>query len=250
MDGHQLGRLHRLLRQRSRLTQSNVAVRAGVARWKIVRLEAGDASELRIGDVDACFRALGGRLDVRGWYNGAAGDRLLDEVHAQLVGAKQRLLVVHRWESRSEVTFSEFGERGSIDLLGWHAATRALLVDEMKSEIASVEGTLRPFDVKCRLAIKVARERFGWEPTIMGRMLVLPAERSVRRTVERHAGVLYGALPTHSRELRRWIAHPAGNIAGIWFLTTGQPANLTRNPSSVRRVRRPASRSDRRAGTG
>ncbi|HWH37064.1 MAG TPA: helix-turn-helix transcriptional regulator [Candidatus Limnocylindrales bacterium] len=243
MDAHRLGRLHRLLRQRAGMTQTELAARAGVARWIVVRLEAGGAEELRIGDVARCFAALGGRLDVRAWYGGAAADRLLDEVHALVVGALQGVLVRHAWQVHPEVTYSEFGERGSIDLLGWHPPTRALMISEVKSEIGSVEGTLRPFDAKCRLTVKVARERFGWQPAIIGRMLVLPDERTVRRSVERHAAVLYGALPARSRALRSWVSQPAGNIAGIWFLTIGQPANVTRNPSAVRRVRRRGPRS-------
>lgn len=243
MDGYRLGRLHRILRQRAGLTQDELARRSDVARWKIVLLESGRAAELRIGDVERCFAALDARLDVRAWYHGAAADRLLDEGHAVLVGAKQVLVARYGWQPHPEVTFSEFGERGSIDLLAWHPARRALLVDEMKTELGSVEGTLRPFDAKCRLAIKVAGERFGWRPVVVGRMLVLPDDRTVRRTVERHADVLFGALPAHSRALRSWIARPEGNIAGIWFLSTGQPANVTRNPSSIRRVRMPRPRS-------
>jgi hypothetical protein len=243
VDAHRLGRLHRLLRQRAGLTQAEVAATAGVARWKIVRLEAGLAGQLRIDDVDSCFAAIGGRLDVRGWYNGAAGDRLLDEVHARVGGRKREVLTPYGWLVQAEVSFSEYGERGSIDLLAYHPPTRALLVDEIKSEIGSVEGLLRPFDIKCRLAPKIARERFGWQPQLLGRMLVLPEERSVRRTVERHAGLLYGALPARSRALRSWVARPTGNIAGIWFLTLDQPANPTRNPSAILRVRRTRSRS-------
>jgi hypothetical protein len=79
----------------------------------------------------------------------------------------------------------------------------------------------------------------------MGRMLILPDERTVRRSVERHADLLYGALPARSRALRRWVTAPSGNVAGVWFLTIGQPANATRNPSSFRRVR---PRSPRSAG--
>jgi transcriptional regulator with XRE-family HTH domain len=247
MDGARVGRLHRVLRQRAGMTQDDLAARTGVARWKIVLLEAGRAAELRVRDIEACFASLGGRLDVRAWYHGAAADRVLDETHAVLLGRKQDLVSRHGWIPHPEVTFSEFGERGSIDLLAWHPAARALLVDEMKSELGSVEGTLRPFDAKCRLAIKVAGERFGYVPRIMGRMLVFPDERTVRRAVDRHAGVLYGALPAHSRALRSWITEPSGNIAGIWFLTIGQPINATRNPSSIRRVRRRGPRSDEAA---
>jgi transcriptional regulator with XRE-family HTH domain len=247
MDGYRLGRLHRLLRKRAQMTQADVSQRCGVARWKIVRLEAGRASELRIGDVEHCLAALGGRLDVNAWYRGAAADRLLDETHAVIVGHKRQVLVSHGWVVHTEVSFSEYGERGSIDLLAWHPPTRTLLVDEVKSEIGSVDGTLRPFDIKCRLAPKIAGARFGWKPAAMGRMLILPDDRSVRRTVERHAGVLYGALPARSRALRRWVAKPEGDVAGIWFLTIAHSGDIKRNPSAIQRVRRRSSRSEQAA---
>jgi hypothetical protein len=55
-----------------------------------------------------------------------------------------------------------FGERGSIDLLAWHESSRTLLVIELKTELTSVEETLRRHDSKVRLAPGIARERFGW----------------------------------------------------------------------------------------
>jgi Holliday junction resolvase-like predicted endonuclease len=67
-----------------------------------------------------------------------------------------------------------YGERGSIDLLAWHEATRTLLVVEVKTEVASIEATLRKHDEKVRLARRVAADRFGWQATVTSRLLVLP----------------------------------------------------------------------------
>ena len=247
MDGGRLGRAHRMLRQRQRLTQADASARSGVARWKIVRLEAGRSAELRLQDIERCFSVLDAHLDVRVWHHGAAIDRLFDEGHARLVAQMALLLREHGWEVKVEVSFSEFGERGSFDLLAWHPGKQALLVQEMKTELGSVEGTLRPFDAKCRLAIKVVGERYGWKPLIMGRMLVMPEERTVRRQVGRFAGLLYGQLPARSRALRSWAVAPTGNIAGIWFLTEVQPVDGKRNPSAILRVRRSRPRSDEAA---
>ena len=36
------------------------------------------------------------------------------------------------WQTRSEVSYSVYGERGSIDVLAWHAPSRTLLVVEVK----------------------------------------------------------------------------------------------------------------------
>ena len=243
MDGYRLGRLHRLLRHRAGMTQEELAGRCGVRRWKIVKLESGQIDDLRLGDVARYFGALDGRLDVRGWYHGAAGDRLLDGHHARLEGQVVEIQRRFGWLAQVEVSFSDYGDRGAIDVLGWHAATRALAVEEVKSELGSIEGTLRPFDVKARLARKVARERFGWDAQFIGRILILPDESSARRAVERHSAALNAVLPARSREVRAWLRHPVGNFGGIWFLSNGGSINTKRNPSAIRRVRRPRPRS-------
>lgn len=194
-------------------------------------------------EIDRCFEALDARLDLTVRYHGAAIERLLDEGHAGLVAAFLRLLHQLGWETRVEVTFNDYGERGSIDIVAWHRVRRALLVVEVKSEVGSVEGTLRPFDIKCRLAPKVVRHQFGWEPSTVGRLLLLPEDRTARRTVERHRAVFDQKLPSRSRDLRRWLRDPEGIAAGIWFLTIGDRADTKRNPSAIRRVRKPNPRS-------
>src|SRR3990172_7118955 len=128
MNGHAIGRLVRLLRQRADLTQVELAARSGVKRWKLVKLEAGELDELDIGDVERVLDALDARLYVNAAYHGAAADRLLDERHASIVAARVEWHSRHGWQPRVEVSFSDFGERGSIDLLGWHAAKRAPVV--------------------------------------------------------------------------------------------------------------------------
>jgi len=243
MDGYRLGQLLRLLRHRAGLTQQELAQKCGVGRWKIVKLEAGELDALRFGDVGRCLGALDGRLDVRGWHHGAAGDRLLDERHAGLKGLAVEIQRGFGWLTQVEVSFSDFGDRGSIDVLGWHAQTRALAVEEIKSELGSLEGTLRPFDVKARLARKIARERFGWDAQFVGRILILPDESSARRAVARHSAALDTVLPARSRELRAWLRRPVGNIGGIWFLSDVGSVNTKRNLSAIRRVRRPGPRS-------
>lgn len=237
MNRRDVGRLTRLLRHRARLTQAELAERAGVGRWKVIELEADRLAELRLGEIERCLAALDARLFLSVSHRGAEIDRLLDEAHATLVAAIVRLLRALGWETRVEVSFNEFGDRGSIDVVGWHAGIRALVVIEVKSELASIEGTLRPLDVKCRHAPKVVGEQFGWRPAVVGRILVLPEQRTARRAVERHADVLDGALPARSRALRSWLRDPQKPIAGIWFLSDVGIAAVTRNPSSVRRIR-------------
>ena len=234
-----VGKVHRRLRIRARLTQEGLAKESGVSPEKISRIEADLLEALRFEDVERSLGALGAELEVRARYRGAEADRLLDEGHARLVAFVVDVLRRHGWDARVEVTYSEWGERGSYDVLAWYPAARVLLVVEVKSELPSVEGTLRPMDAKLRLARKVAGERFGWQPLIVGRVLVLPEDRSARRAVDRHATVLRQALPADSRAFRSWLRAPSEPIAAVWFVSDPSKRGWQRNSSAVHRVRRP-----------
>jgi hypothetical protein len=187
-------------------------------------------------------------LDVTLAFGGAELDRILDEAHARLVQQVVRNLIGLGWEVQAEVSFSVAGERGSIDILGWHSSSRSLLVVEVKSELPGVDPLLRPLDVKVRLAAGIARDRFGFDPATVSRIVVLPEDSTARRMATRYRAVLAAALPAHSREARRWLRRPGGELAGLWFLSLDRSANAVRNPSSIRRVQRPHSVIGERAG--
>ena len=142
------------------------------------------------------------------------------------------------WIVRIEVSYAIYGERGSIDLLVWHEATQTLLVIEVKTDVVSVEETLRKHDEKARLAGRIAAEQFAWRPRAVGRLLVLPGLVTPRRRVERHASVLEVAYPARGVAIRAWLRQPTGPMSGILFL---QPAG-GRQLEGVgrRRIRRQA----------
>jgi hypothetical protein len=196
-------------------------------------------SRLTVPDIDRCFVAMDATLRFWAEWNGAALDRLLDEGHATLVGAMGSLLQRLGWKVEFEVTFARFGDRGSIDLLAWHEASRTLLVIEVKTELASLEGLLWPLDSKVRLASVIALERFGWQPLYVARLVVMPEDRTVRRAVSRHGAILDAALPSRNREVRRWLANATAPLAGLMFLTASQLVGPKRNPSAIQRVRKP-----------
>lgn len=237
MINRRIGRVHRTLRQRAHLTQQELSAKCGVVRWKIGRLEADAIDRLRFDEVERCMAALGAELEVRVRYRGAEVDRLIDEVHSMLAARVVQVLGRNGWHVQTEVTFSEWGERGSYDILAWHAQSRTLLVIEVKSELASVEGTLRQLDVKVRLAQAVARKRFGWQARRAARVLVLPEDRTARRQVTTNATLLRASLPATSRQIRSWLRSPAESLSGIWFVSGSDGRPWPRNPSSVRRVR-------------
>ena len=155
-------------------------------------------------------------------------DRLLDEGYADIVGRVTALLAVHGWQVFPEVTFSEYGERGSIDVLAWHEASRTLLVVEVKTEIASAEELLRRHDVKVRLAARIARTRLGLDPRAVGRLLVIDDGSTTRRRVARLAPVLDRVYPTRGRDVTRWLGAPSGEIGGILLVAADERARVRR----------------------
>ena len=171
-------------------------------------------------DVERMFRAVDARVSIAVLWRGGELDRMLDEAHAATVGAVAARLQASGWEVIPEVTFSVYGERGSIDLLAWHAPTRTILVVEVKTEIASAEEMLRRHDVKVRLAPDIARERFGATPLAVARLLVVTATATNRRRVARLGRVLDRSYPLRGSSVRAWLAHPTGSIGALLFADT------------------------------
>ncbi len=191
-----LGRALRAIRIHLGLRQVDVAIKAGVAQQLVSRIERGDSSRMSRQTVSRVLGAVGADVVTTVRWHGGQLDRLLDEGHAALVGVTADLLRRHGWQVLTEVTYAEWGERGSVDILAWHAATRRLLVVEIKTEIASAEELLRRHDEKVRLGPKLARDRFGVAPRSVSRLLVL-ANRTANRTrlarLEASLGATYQA---------------------------------------------------------
>jgi len=148
-----------------------------------------------------------------------------------------RWLGAKRWESLPEASFSSYGERGSIDVLAWNEAARTLLVIEVKTDPEpEVVGRSHAHHAR-RLAPAVARERFGWNAVAVGRVLVLPDERTIRRQVERHEEVLRRAYPMRGHALRKWLEAPAGAASGLLFLPPADDIGTRRRIGPTRPMR-------------
>jgi hypothetical protein len=193
--------------------------------------------------VRAIARALDAEVVVTLRWRGGDLDRVMDEGHATLVGRIAALLEASGWVTRTEVSYSVYGERGSIDLLAWHPMTRTLLVVEVKTELTSVEATLRKHDEKVRLGRRIASERFDWHAKSVSRLLVLPNLSTPRRHVERHSRVMETAYPMRSAAVRTWIRAPGagGPTSGILYVSPTQDARGRRGSISRKRVRQPRS---------
>jgi hypothetical protein len=100
------------------------------------------------------------------------------------------------------VTFSIYGERGSIDIVAWHPTRRALLVIEVRSAIGDVGALVRQVDRYRRLARKVAAER-GWSPVSVGVWVVVADGRTARRRLAEHRSTLKRAFPADGHAMER-----------------------------------------------
>jgi transcriptional regulator with XRE-family HTH domain len=233
-----IGRGIRAIRRRRGWRQADLAQAAGVSQDTISRIERGGLWLLQVDTVRRVADALDAHVAIDLRWQGAALDRLLDERHAELVAATASALERLGWHVTAELSYSRFGERGSIDLVGWRADVRALLVVEVKTELGSIELTLRKLDEKERLAGHVVAERFGWRAATVSRLLVLPDTSTPRRQVERHAGLLSRSLPMRGVALRAALRVPRMKIDGLLFVSTGDgPAHQSRTGRRSRGAR-------------
>jgi hypothetical protein len=123
-----------------------------VSQSTISRAERGWLEDLTLRVIRAIFAALEARVQLAPRWKGAELERLLDEDHARVVAEVARRLESIGWTVELEVTYSEFGERGSIDVLGLRPAERAVAVIEVKTDVPSSEAVGRKVDEKARLA--------------------------------------------------------------------------------------------------
>ena len=197
-------------------------------------------SRLSLATLRQVFAAVEAGFESTVIWRGGALDRLLDQRHAGLVAATIALLRRLDWTVAVEVTYSVYGERGSIDILAVNAALRIALVIEVKTELTSIEQLGRKLDEKVRLVhSSLCRERFGWKPIAVGRLVILPATDTARRAVERNESVLRVLFPSRGKEVRSWLRKPGGQLSGLVFVADTNRRSVTGRPPARSRVRRP-----------
>jgi transcriptional regulator with XRE-family HTH domain len=217
MDDVRIGQVIRALRHRRGWRQVDLGVKADVSDSTVSSIEHGRIGGISVGMLRRIFAALGVtfRLDL-GWH-GAELDRLLDADHASLAEQWKRRLEHAGWLVHAEVSFDVYGDRGRIDLLAFHPPSRCMLVVEIKTRIADLQGLLGPLDIKVRLAGQVAR-RFGWRPARVIRCLVLAEDRTNRRRVAEHTALLSGFV-LRGRAALAWLRQPEPMPSGILVFT-------------------------------
>jgi transcriptional regulator with XRE-family HTH domain len=241
MDRLRVGRSLRAIRIRLGWRQTDVAAAASVSRAYVSKVERGLIRKSDLERLERACQALGADLDVRVRWRGEGLDRLLDESHAVLVDRIVAELKSAGWDIAIEVTFNDFGERGSVDVVGWKPSSRALLIVEVKSVVPDAQATLMPLDRKARLGAKIGRQR-GWEAASVSRLLVVANQTVNRRRIARLSSTFDVALPVRGHAVRRWLRKPDGSIAGLLFLSDSPPGSVRRSTAGRLRVNRPRNR--------
>lgn len=148
MDDLAVGRLITLARQRRQWRQEDLAGAAGVSRFLVAIAEAGALERLTVRSLRRIAAPLEIRLRFAPLWNGGEADRLRDRDHARLVELVTTALRKQSWNVVVEYTFSHYGERGSIDILAWHARCETLLVVEVKTRIYDVQALVAGVESK------------------------------------------------------------------------------------------------------
>lgn len=241
MDARRIGRVLRAIREHLGLTQREVADAAALSQAVVSRAERGEVSGLRLATLDRLAGALGAVVHVEIRYRGGEVDRLVDRGHASLVEFVVGILRGHGWEVVVEYSFNEFVDRGSVDVLAWHARTRTLLIVEVKSRFTDLQAMLLSLGRKLRLVPGIVREDLGWDAAAVGRIVVVSGTAQNRSVTAAHRSIFDASFPARAGDIRRWLRSPAGPIAGIWFVSPG----AVPTPRQVGRRRR-----DGRGGRG
>jgi transcriptional regulator with XRE-family HTH domain len=217
-DDVQLGRMVQCLRIARGLRQEDVAALANVSRPTVSRLERGLVDGMTVVSLRGISRALGMPSIVSLGWRAPEVDRLRDRPHAAMVERVVSMLEASGWETKLEYSFSHYGERGSVDVLAWHAGSRAILVVETKTRIWDIQDLLFTLDRKRRLLPGLVARELGWKALVIGVVLVLPELSTHRHVLDRHAATFKAALPRRQRDVRQWLEHPVADLRGILFL--------------------------------
>ena len=238
MDDARVGNLLRAVRRRRGWRQADVARAAGLPQTSVSRAERGQLERLTLSTTRRIAAALEVALQFDPRWRGGETARLLDELHANLVERCATILRRAGWEVIIEFTFSVYGERGAVDIIAWHPATRTLLIVEVKSVILDLQALISTLDRKVRLVPKLLAEQRGWVAERVGRLVYAPATTRNRNVVGRHEASLRFAYPMRGADARRWLVHPVGAMAALWLARPSSdraPAQRVPAPMRVRR---------------
>jgi transcriptional regulator with XRE-family HTH domain len=239
MDDLRFGATVRRLRIRARLRQCDLAAACGVSPTTISRIERGHIESLSLAVLRRVAAYLEIRLDLVPRWRGGDLDRLLNSRHSALHEAVARDFTRRSgWIFRPEVSFAIWGERGVIDILAFHPGRQALLVIELKTDIADVNELVGTFDKKVRHASEIATS-IGWsvpsEATVSA-WVIVASGRTNRRRIQAHGSMLRAAFPVDGRSIGGWLAAPDRAVRCLSFWPESRGRNVGSGPVPIRRV--------------
>jgi transcriptional regulator with XRE-family HTH domain len=237
VDRVKVGNTFRAIRVELRLRQADVAAKAGVSQQTVSKIECGRIGGISIDTFCKVAEVLDADVPLTPRWRGPKLDRLLDRRHALIQNRAAELLLTPGWIVRTELSFNQYGDRGSVDVLGWLPSSRALVIVEVKTEITGLEETLRILDMKRRIVPGLARRELGWHARAVAVVLVMPDATTHRVLIERHSALVSASLPARTVAIRNWLAAPAGDLSGVWFLRDTSHGGAKWRVLSSRRVR-------------
>ncbi len=246
MEDERVGRLVRAVRLKRGWRQVDVATRVGCSQRWIGEIELGRLDGVTVGTLRKVGDVLEIRVRIDAWWRLGDGARLLDAEHARLVEIAVRSLIREGWGVWPEWSFNHFGERGSVDIVAWHEATRTLLLIEVKSRLHDVQELLHTFGKKVRIVPGLFAAERGTPPergttaayiataahlataAHIATMLVVADTPAARRIVREHVATFDSVWPERPQACRRFIRRPGEGAAtfrgGIWFVAAGSGA--------------------------
>ena len=234
MDDIRIGNLVRLVRQRRDWRQADVSLAAHVSQGCVSKLERGQLAHLRVETIRSIARTLEMEIAFEARWRGGELSRLRDQEHAALVERVVTILGTRGWHAIPEFTFRRYGERGSVDILAWHAVRSALLIIEVKGRIVDMQDLLASIDRKRRVVPGEASRELGWSPVQIGVVVVAVGTGANRQRMAEHAATFGAALPDGGLRARSWLKDPSGSLAAIWLI---EPTG--RRVAAPRRIRGP-----------
>lgn len=209
------------------VSQRALSAVAHVPQSTICRLERGQPVSITIEELNRLFDGLATRLDLTArppLVDG--GPAVRDVVHARILGYAERRLRQAGFETAREVPIGGGRVRGWIDLLGWRAEDRVVVLSEIKGDIADIGAFERQVAWYEREAWNAARAQ-GWRPARIIVVALLLATRRNAEIVRGEADALRRRFPTPPAAFRADLMptrSPAS--AGAQSRTAGRVATL------------------------
>lgn len=231
MKDQQVGRLFRLLRVRKGWRQEDAAAEAGISRKIAQKIEHGLVGTASLELVRKYAAAFELQVDIVVLGRGGDLARTIDEEHAMIVEQLATLVTACGWIVEPEASFNHYGDRGRMDILAYHPATRTLLIIEVKTVLTDLQEMFGSMNVKRRVAPNVARER-SWEVKQVGSLLAIASSSASRQIVRQHE-TLFAPFITGDAAIRRWIKQPVGGVPMLLWVAA-PPAKKSWNAGRAR----------------